>query len=60
MKHLKRMLAICLAAGLGCSMVTGCTDSGKNNVDKEKATVDIFQFKVEVNDALKTATQTYM
>ena len=46
MKHLKRMLAICLATGLGCSMVTGCTDSGKNNADKEKATVDIFQFKV--------------
>lgn len=39
---------------------TGNSNAAGNVNTNLKGTVDIFQFKVEINDALKAATETYM
>lgn len=55
-----------------CTVLSGCGNKGGETAPVQsgaggsddgsglKGTVDIFQFKVEINDALKAVTQTYM
>jgi raffinose/stachyose/melibiose transport system substrate-binding protein len=58
MKKVKKVLAMALATTLiaSTSLLAGCN---KDTASGEKATVDIFQFKVEAKDALEKAAKEY-
>lgn len=76
MRRAKKCIAGILMGVMLCAALTGCGEKSKQAETGEvqsaadgstdasgsnlKGTVDIFQFKVEINDALKAATETYM
>lgn len=60
MKRIRRLAAVACAVSLLASLFSGCgSKSGTDNSGDKKATVDIFQFKVECKDALDKAVQEY-
>lgn len=52
------LTALLLAGMISCCTFSGCQSGGGQT--GEKATIDIFQFKVEIHDSLKKAAETYM
>lgn len=54
------LLFSCTACSSGKKDEGNTSSSGTSDGTAQKATVDIFQFKVEVHDALRAATEAYM
>lgn len=65
LRHISMLLTVLMALSI---FVTGCGNSGNNETQSKssnkatatKVTLNIFQFKVEIKDALQNAINTYM